>query len=86
VHASQQLRAAPTQTLPSRGARQRSALDFTWHLVTPRAFVRQHVTASGRPQVEFDAQRTTSRRHSAPSCPASTRRFAASRTQDTYAP
>jgi hypothetical protein len=72
-HASQQLGTEPTHALPPFGARQASAVRFVAHRVTPRRFVRQHVTAPGRPHVERAAQRRTSRRQAAGRSPAATR-------------
>jgi hypothetical protein len=84
-HASQQLGTAPTHALPPFGARQASALRLVAQRVTPRRFVRQQVTAPGRPHVERAAQRRTSRRQAFGRRPAATRASAivlAHRTQE----
>jgi len=52
VHASQQLAKVLTHAEPPFGALHLSALDFVEHFVAPFAFVRQHVTNPGLPQVE----------------------------------
>src|SRR5262245_594315 len=59
AQASQQLRAAPMQAVPSGGGRQALASRAILHRVRPLALVRQHDTAPGRPQIEFAAHRTT---------------------------
>jgi hypothetical protein len=45
--------------LPPGGTRHFAASVFTLHFTRPLAVVRQQVTAPGRPQVDFDAQRFT---------------------------
>jgi hypothetical protein len=67
-HASQQLGTAPTQP-PS--AMQRTAVRFVRHFVTP-FLVRQHVTRSARPHVDFAAHWMTFRRQTAGNPPAVT--------------
>jgi hypothetical protein len=56
VQASQQLVKPVVQLWPPLGARHFAGLDFTLHLVFPRAVVRQQVTQpAGRPQVDLVA-------------------------------
>jgi hypothetical protein len=83
---SQQLPGPPAVALPPRGARHLSALFLIEHFVFPRRSVRQQVTASGLPQVEWAAQDVTRPLHSFGSADASTSAFAASDTQLTYSP
>jgi hypothetical protein len=61
--APQQLDIRPMHAEPFRGARHFAASRLIEHFVTPLAFVRQHVTAPGLPQVDFAAQRRTSPLH-----------------------
>lgn len=60
--ASQQLEKPPTHALVPPDPRQLPAARLIRQRV-PRAVVRQHVTAPGRPHVERAAHRSTSRRH-----------------------
>src|SRR5262245_8901359 len=60
---SQQLDVVPTHAEPPLGAAHVVWLDFTEHLVTPFAVVRQQVTKPDSPQVDRFAQRTTIARH-----------------------
>src|SRR5262249_24399469 len=55
MQASQQLDRWPAHALPPTGGTHAAALRLTLHLVCPFAFVRQHVTAHGRPHVDFVA-------------------------------
>src|SRR5262245_62723303 len=73
----------PTHACPPDGARHLFASDFRVQRVSPRTFVRQHVTKSGRPQVERAAHATTARRQSLDRSAAAR---AASPTHRTYAP
>jgi hypothetical protein len=79
-HASQQLAHAPTDPPP---VVQCTASRLTWQRDSPRRTV-QHVTAPGRPHVERDAHRVTSRAHSADKRPLSSRARATPRAQETY--
>jgi hypothetical protein len=79
--ASQQLATSPTHALPPRGARHVAALGLMLHLALPFAVVRQHVTAPGRPQVDFAAQRSTLEAQLAGSVPPETAVFTTAATQ-----
>ncbi len=81
--ASQQLATSPTHALPPRGARHVAALGLTLHLALPFAVVRQQVTAPGRPQVDFAAQRSTLEAQLAGSVPPETAVFTTAATQRT---
>src|SRR6266566_8485106 len=74
----------PTHTLPPRGARHEAARRMVWQWVTPLASVRQHRTASGRPQVERAAQATSCALHSSESVPLLTAASATPATQRAY--
>jgi len=81
--AHEPLDVVPTQTLPPRGARHEAARRMVWQWVTPLASVRQHRTASGRPQVEPPAQATSCALHSSESVPLLTAAWATPATQRT---
>jgi len=81
LHASQQLVKLPAHP---PALRQRSALRRTAQR-GPRAVVRQHVTAPGRPHVVRRAQRMTTRRQRRDKSPWSTRARTTPRAQATYA-
>jgi len=57
--ASQQLDTSPTQAVPRLGALQAAARRLMLHVCPRCAFVRQHVTNPGLPQVDFAAHRFT---------------------------
>ena len=63
VHASQQLSYTPTHADPPLGAAHLAVFLSMLHLVAPTLFVRQQVTAPGRPHTDFFAHVFTTRRH-----------------------
>jgi hypothetical protein len=78
-HASQQLDTSPTQTVPFLGALHAAALRLMLHFCTPLAFVRQHATKPGLPQVDFAAHRLTAPLQAFGNVPAFTAAFATAR-------
>jgi len=80
-HASQQLDTAPTHAVPPGGALHATARRLMLHWVSPWASVRQQVTKSFFPQVEFAAQCVTALRHAERSVPARIAAFARCDTQ-----
>jgi hypothetical protein len=82
---SQQLGTVPTHAEPPLGALHLDSLGTTEHLVRPVAFVRQHVTKAGLPQVDLRAQPTTLALHCFGRVPLLAAVFAAWATHRTYA-
>ena len=85
AQASQQL-PVPMHAVPPFGALHFDASLLIWHFCLPFLSIRQQVTASGRPQVDFAAHCVISPRHCSRRSPFFTASFTTSFTQCTWSP